>query len=106
MLLLSKHSIALAQALQLPCLSAAAAAVHACKHHFASLANRPVVATPVNLSPLTPPYSTLLYPPQGWNCDMWDVLAPVRAVRPVNGGPGYDRELVLDLRTLNFELSD
>jgi hypothetical protein len=42
----------------------------------------------------------------GWNCDMWDVLAPVRAVRPVNGGPGYDRELVLDLRTLNFELSD
>lgn len=44
--------------------------------------------------------------PQGWRCDMWDVLAPVRAVRPVNGGPGYDRELVLDLRTLNFELSD
>ena len=45
-------------------------------------------------------------PRQGWNCDLWDVLAPVRAVRPVNGGPGYDQELVLDLRTLNFELSD
>jgi len=42
---------------------------------------------------------------QGWQCDMWDVLAPVRAVRPVNGGPGYDKELVLDLRTLNFEIA-
>ena len=41
---------------------------------------------------------------QGWRCDMWDVLAPVRAVRPVNGGRGYDRGLVLDMRTLNFEL--
>jgi hypothetical protein len=36
---------------------------------------------------------------------MWDVLAPVRAVRPVNGGPGYDRDLVLELRTLNFEIA-
>ena len=35
---------------------------------------------------------------------MWDVLAPVRAARPVNGGAGYDRDLVLDLRTLNFEI--
>ncbi|KAL4449447.1 hypothetical protein ABPG77_007091 [Micractinium sp. CCAP 211/92] len=42
---------------------------------------------------------------QGWRCDMWDVLAPVRAVRPVNGGPGFDKELVLDLRTLNFEIA-
>lgn len=42
---------------------------------------------------------------QGWQCDMWDVLTPVRAVRPVNGGPGYDKELVLDLRTLNFEIA-
>lgn len=37
---------------------------------------------------------------------MWDVLSPVREVRPVNGGPGYDRDLVLDLRTLNFELGE
>lgn len=42
---------------------------------------------------------------QGWRCDMWDVLEPLRAVRPVNGGPGYDHELVLQLRTLNFEIS-
>ncbi|EFN59718.1 expressed protein [Chlorella variabilis] len=41
---------------------------------------------------------------QGWRCDMWEVLAPVRAVRPLNGGPGFDRDLVLDLRTLNFEI--
>ena len=51
---------------------------------------------------LSPPHQK--HPPQGWRCDMWDVLAPVRAVRPVNGGAGYDRDLVLDLRTLNFEI--
>ena len=39
-----------------------------------------------------------------WRCDMWDLLAPLRAVRPANGGPGFDEELVLELRTLNFEL--
>ena len=42
---------------------------------------------------------------QGWRCDMWDVLAPLRVVRPVNGGPGYDPELVLELRTFNFEIN-
>ncbi len=36
--------------------------------------------------PLPPPHPRRL---QGWRCDMWDVLAPVRAVRPVNGGPGW-----------------
>lgn len=41
---------------------------------------------------------------QGWRCDFYNVLAPLRAVRPVNGGPGYDEELVLELRTLQFEL--
>ncbi|KAI3429568.1 hypothetical protein D9Q98_005655 [Chlorella vulgaris] len=40
----------------------------------------------------------------GWRCEMWDLLAPVRAARPVNGGSGIDRELVLELRTLNFEI--
>lgn len=39
-----------------------------------------------------------------WRCDMWDLLEPLRAVRPINGGPGFDEELVLELRTLNFEL--
>jgi len=32
-------------------------------------------------------------------------LEPLRNVRPCNGGPGYDEELVMHLRTLNFELS-
>ena len=40
----------------------------------------------------------------GWRCDFYDVLAPLRAVRPVNGGPGYDEELVFELRELQFEL--
>jgi hypothetical protein len=40
----------------------------------------------------------------GWGCDFYDVLAPLRAVRPVNCGPGYDEELVLALRTLQFEI--
>jgi hypothetical protein len=30
--------------------------------------------------------------------DMWAVLAPLRTVRPVNGGPGYDEGLVVQLR--------
>ena len=41
----------------------------------------------------------------GWRCDPWDFLEPLRNVRPCNGGPGYDEELVMHLRTLNFELS-
>lgn len=40
----------------------------------------------------------------GWRCDMWEVLQPLRSVRPVNGGKGYDQELVVQLRMLNFEL--
>ena len=40
-----------------------------------------------------------------WRCKMWEVLEPLRAVRPVNGGPGYDEELIMQLRTLNFEIS-
>lgn len=42
---------------------------------------------------------------QGWRCDFYEVLAPLRAVRPINGGPGFDEELVLALRTLQFELA-
>ena len=35
---------------------------------------------------------------------MWDVLAPLRAVRPVFGGPGFDEDLIMDLRQLYFDL--
>jgi hypothetical protein len=41
----------------------------------------------------------------GWRCDPWEFLEPLRNVRPSNGGPGYDEELVMELRTLNFDLS-
>lgn len=41
----------------------------------------------------------------GWRCDPWEFLEPVRDVRAANGGPGYDLELIENLRTLNFELS-
>ncbi|KAL0053886.1 hypothetical protein WJX82_000636 [Trebouxia sp. C0006] len=40
----------------------------------------------------------------GWNCDMWDVLKPVRDVRPRYGGPGLDEELLWELRQLYFDL--
>ncbi len=35
--------------------------------------------------------------------DMWDVLQPLRELRPVNGGPGWSSDLGMDLRALNFE---
>ena len=40
----------------------------------------------------------------GCGCDMWEVLAPMRAARPVNGGPGCDMELALDLQMLFLEI--
>lgn len=40
----------------------------------------------------------------GWECNMWEVLAPLRAVRPVNSGPGCDIELALDLQMLYLEI--
>ena len=40
----------------------------------------------------------------GWNCNMWDVLAPLRAARPCNGGSGFDEALAYSLRTLNFDV--
>ena len=36
---------------------------------------------------------------------MWDALAPVRAVRPVNGGKGWDEDLVMALRALDLYIS-
>jgi hypothetical protein len=41
---------------------------------------------------------------RGWRCNMWEILTPLREVRPVNGGPGYDKELIMQLRTLNYEI--
>ena len=40
----------------------------------------------------------------GWRCDLAEVLAPVRAARPVSGGSGCDADLVMELRTLHFDL--
>ncbi|KAL0018574.1 hypothetical protein WJX79_006522, partial [Trebouxia sp. C0005] len=40
----------------------------------------------------------------GWNCDTWVVLKPVRDVRPRCGGPGFDEELLWELRQLYFDL--
>lgn len=40
----------------------------------------------------------------GYNCDMWDVLAPLRAVRPSEGGSGYDPEVLEQLRWLHFQI--
>ena len=42
----------------------------------------------------------------GWSCDMWDVLAPLREVRPVNGGSGCEVELALDLRMLHLDITE
>ena len=40
----------------------------------------------------------------GCECDMWQVLEPLRRVRPSNGGTGWDPDLVQELRGLNFQL--
>jgi hypothetical protein len=42
---------------------------------------------------------------QGWRCDFWEVLEPLRNIRPVNGGVGYDEEIVMQLRQLNYEVT-
>eukprot|EP00878_Enallax_costatus_P015258 GHUV01015976.1.p1 GENE.GHUV01015976.1~~GHUV01015976.1.p1 ORF type:complete len:167 (+),score=25.34 GHUV01015976.1:593-1093(+) len=36
---------------------------------------------------------------------MLSVLEPLRQLRPVNGGPAWNEEVVMHLRTLNFDLS-
>lgn len=35
---------------------------------------------------------------------MHEVLAPLRAVRPSSNGGGFDEEVVLQLRALNFDV--
>lgn len=32
----------------------------------------------------------------GWDCDMHEILSPVRAMRPGNGGPGVDEDVLWD----------
>eukprot|EP00892_Ulva_mutabilis_P000562 jgi/Ulvmu1/10506/UM064_0044.1 len=41
----------------------------------------------------------------GRGCDFWAELQPLRDLRPVNGGPGHDLGLLIELRELNFDLS-
>ncbi|KAK9843280.1 hypothetical protein WJX74_009650 [Apatococcus lobatus] len=41
---------------------------------------------------------------EGWNCDMWTILDPVRRLQPLLGGPGFDWDVVYELKCLNFEL--
>jgi len=41
----------------------------------------------------------------GLNTDLWALLAPLRALRPVNGGPGFDTEEIMKLRMLNYQLN-
>ena len=38
----------------------------------------------------------------GWRCDFWEEVKPVREVRAANGGRGFDEELVMALRGLNY----
>ena len=40
----------------------------------------------------------------GLGRDMWEVLEPLRAARPVNGGNPADLELVHQQRLLNYQL--
>lgn len=41
----------------------------------------------------------------GRGCDFWEELQPLRDIRPVNGGKGYDLGLLVQLRELNFDLT-
>ncbi|KAF6258087.1 hypothetical protein COO60DRAFT_1460861 [Scenedesmus sp. NREL 46B-D3] len=38
-------------------------------------------------------------------CTLQELVQPLRAIRPVNGGQGWDMAVVMQLRTLNFDLS-
>ena len=40
----------------------------------------------------------------GWQCDLYDVLESVRAARPVNGGAGLNEALMMELRSLHFQV--
>ena len=37
-------------------------------------------------------------------CNFWEELQPLRDMRPINGGKGYDLGLLIKLRELNFDL--
>ena len=53
---------------------------------------------------LSTSFYLLLQACSSWKCDMWAELAPLRHVRPMCGGPGYDWQLVMQLRQLYFDL--
>ncbi|GLC70389.1 hypothetical protein PLESTF_000967700 [Pleodorina starrii] len=40
----------------------------------------------------------------GLGCDFYEVLQPMRDIRPINGGPGFSEDMVMYVRGLNFEL--
>ena len=40
----------------------------------------------------------------GLQCDFYDVLEPVRAVRPSRGGAGFDVDVINSLRLLHFQI--
>ena len=41
----------------------------------------------------------------GLHCDFYDVLEPVRAVRPSSGGAGFDFDIINELRLLHFQIN-
>ncbi|GIL63448.1 hypothetical protein Vafri_17499 [Volvox africanus] len=41
---------------------------------------------------------------EGLGCSFYEVLQPLRDIRPLNGGPGYSQDMVMYVRGLNFEL--
>jgi hypothetical protein len=41
----------------------------------------------------------------GLNCEFYDVLEPVRAVRPSRGGAGFDLDVINELRLLHFQIN-
>ncbi len=43
-------------------------------------------------------------PATGQQQDLWALLAPVRAIRPSQGGPAFSEEMVTFIRSLNFDL--
>ncbi|GLI71608.1 hypothetical protein VaNZ11_016873 [Volvox africanus] len=41
---------------------------------------------------------------EGLGCTFYEILQPLRDIRPMNGGPGYSQDMVMYVRGLNFEL--
>ena len=65
--------------------------------HIRSARCRPASAYPLPTRPVAQVC-------RGWRCDMWEALAPLRALRPLHGGAGYCFDTQLELRALNFEV--